>query len=60
MYVRSLRLVGGWLWRNIDVVFHFSFHFFFFFVLQDALQEIIGLARELPKKKIEKPNEEDS
>ena len=45
MYAESLRLVGG-----------YSLLTFFFFVLQDALQEIIGLARELPKKKIENPN----
>lgn len=56
--VRSLRLVGGYGEKNIDVMFHFSF--FFFFVLQDALQEIMSLTRELPKKKIEKPNEGDS
>jgi hypothetical protein len=40
------------------MIFHFSF--FFFFILQDALQEIMNLTRELPKKKIEKPNEGDS
>jgi len=40
-------------------MFHFSFYFIFF-VLQDALQEIMGLTRELPKKNIENPNKEDS
>jgi len=35
------------------------FHFFFSF-LQDALQEIMGLTREFPKKKIENPNKSEN
>ena len=64
MYVAFIWLVVT-AKKNIDVMFHFSFSFYFF-VLQDALQEIMGLTRDLPKKKVENPNkienpkEEDS